>query len=85
MLWSYGPATLLNIALNLWAVPRCGMFGAAWTAVSCQFLTVVAGWILGSFQFPVWLPAGQAIRCLLAIVPMAVVLTCPGFRRTGSV
>jgi O-antigen/teichoic acid export membrane protein len=74
MLWSYGPATVLNILLNLWAVPRYGMFGAAWTAVACQGVTVVAGWFVGRMQFPLWLPWGQVARCALAVVPMAAAL-----------
>jgi O-antigen/teichoic acid export membrane protein len=75
MLWTYGPATVLNIALNLYVVPRYGMFGAAWTALFCQGATVVGGWFLGTSLFPVWLPLGQVARCFLAIVPMAVALT----------
>lgn len=74
MLWTYGPATLLNIALNLYVVPRYGMFGAAWTALVCQSATVVGGWFLGTSLFPVWLPVGQVVRCLLAIVPMSIAL-----------
>ena len=34
MLWTYGPATVANIALNLYVVPRYGMMGAAWTALA---------------------------------------------------
>lgn len=75
MLWTYGPATILNIALNLYVVPRYGMFGAAWTAFICQVLTVVGGWFLGTSLFPVWLPVWQVVRCILAIVPMGVALT----------
>jgi O-antigen/teichoic acid export membrane protein len=75
MLWTYGPATALNIALNLYVVPRYGMFGAAWTALFCQGATVVVGWFLGTALFPVWLPLAQVVRCVLAIVPMAVGLT----------
>ncbi len=75
MLWTYGPATVVNIALNLYVVPRYGMFGAAWTALICQAATVVGGWFLGTALFPVWLPVGQVIRCVLAIVPMTVALT----------
>jgi O-antigen/teichoic acid export membrane protein len=74
MLWSYGPAMVLNIVLNLWAVPRYGMIGAAWTAVASQMVTVIVGWILANAQFPVWLPFGQLVRCILAIVPMSVAL-----------
>ena len=75
MLWTYMPATLVNIALNLYVVPRYGMFGAAWTALICQVATVVGGWFLGTSLFPVWLPVGQVVRCVLAVVPMAVALT----------
>jgi O-antigen/teichoic acid export membrane protein len=75
MLWTYGPATAVNIALNIYVVPRYGMFGAAWTALFCQAATVVGGWFLGTALFPVWLPVAQAVRCVLAIVPMAVALT----------
>ncbi|MDR3529618.1 MAG: oligosaccharide flippase family protein [Rhodopila sp.] len=74
MLWTYGPATVLNIALNLYIVPRYGMFGAAWTALFCQSATVVGGWFLGTSLFPVWLPVGQVVRCILAVVPMTVAL-----------
>lgn len=74
MLWTYGPATVVNIALNLYVVPRYGMFGAAWTAFFCQSATVVGGWFLGTSLFPVWLPAGQVVRCILAVVPMSIAL-----------
>ena len=82
MLWTYGPATVANIALNLYVVPRYGMFGAAWTAFACQSATVVAGWFLGTSLFPVWLPLGQVVRCVLAVVPMTVTLTLVRFPLT---
>ena len=74
MLWSYVPATILNIGLNLWAVPRYGMTGAAWTAVVCQAVTVAGGWALAERQFPVRVPMGQLVRCVLAVVPMSAAL-----------
>jgi O-antigen/teichoic acid export membrane protein len=74
MLWTYVPATIINIALNLVVVPRYGMFGAAWTALLCQTFTVVAGWFLGTSLFPVWLPFGQVVRVVLAVMPMVVAL-----------
>jgi len=80
MLWTYVPAMILNIGLNLVLVPRYGMFGAAWAAFICQWLTVVAGWFVVRRLFPIWLPFGQTIRCVLAVVPMAVALVlvrCP--------
>ena len=75
MLWTYVPATVVNIALNLYVVPRYGMIGAAWTAFLCQGATVVGGWFLGASLFPVWLPLGQVVRCVLAVLPMAAALT----------
>jgi O-antigen/teichoic acid export membrane protein len=75
MLWSYGPATIVNIALNLYVIPRYGMFGAAWTALACQSGIVVAGWFIGTSMFPVWLPVWQVVRCVAAVVPMILALT----------
>jgi hypothetical protein len=51
------------------------MFGAAWTAFACQVLTVVGGWFLGTSLFPVWLPIGQVVRRVAAVVPMIVGMT----------
>jgi O-antigen/teichoic acid export membrane protein len=75
MLWTYGPAMVVNIALNIYVVPRYGMFGAAWTAFVCQAGTVIGGWFLGRTLFPIWLPIGQVVRCALAIVPMIAALS----------
>ncbi len=75
MLWTYGPATIVNIAINIFVVPRYGMMGAAWTALFCQSATVVGGWFLGTSLFPVWLPLRQVFTCGLAILPMALALT----------
>jgi O-antigen/teichoic acid export membrane protein len=74
MLWTYAPATVVNVLLNLYVVPRYGMFGAAWTALICHGAIVVSGWFLGTSVFPVWLPLGQVVRCLLAVVPMSAAL-----------
>ncbi len=74
MLWTYGPATVANIALNLYVVPRYGMMGAAWMALVCQGATVVGGWFLGTSLFPIWLPLGQVGMCILASVPMGAAL-----------
>jgi O-antigen/teichoic acid export membrane protein len=84
MLWTYGPATIVNIALNLYVVPRYGMMGAAWTALICQGATVVGGWFLGTSLFPVWLPARQVLTCILAVVPMSVALVMIRFPMNRS-
>ena len=74
MLWTYVPATAANIALNLYVIPRFGMFGAAWTAMLCQWITVLTGWFVGTSLFPVWLPLRQTVSCVLAVVPMTAAL-----------
>lgn len=79
MLWTYLPATVVNIALNLYVVPRYGMMGAAWTALACQGATVFGGWFLGTSLFPVWLPLRQVITCVVAVIPMSVALTLVQF------
>jgi O-antigen/teichoic acid export membrane protein len=75
MLWTYTPATIANILLNFYLIPRFGMFGAAWAALACQSGIVVAGWFLGTSLFPVWLPVWQVVRCVVAVVPMIAGLT----------
>ncbi len=35
---------------------------------------MVGGWFLGTSLFPVWLPVGQVVRCILAVVPMSIAL-----------
>ena len=79
MLWTYGPATIVNIALNIYVVPQYGMIGAAWTGLFCQGFTVVSGWVLGKSLFPIWLPVGQVILCGLATVPMTIGLALAHF------
>lgn len=79
MLWTYGPAMIVNVALNLYVVPHYGMFGAAWTALFCQIGTVIGAWFLGTALFPIWLPVAQVARCLLAVVPMAILLLVADF------
>jgi O-antigen/teichoic acid export membrane protein len=79
MLWIYVPMTVLNIGLNLYVVPRYGMFGAAWTAFACQWATVVAGWFVGTTLFPIWLPIWQILRTIAAVMPMIAGLTLVRF------
>jgi O-antigen/teichoic acid export membrane protein len=79
MLWSYGPAAVANVALNLILIPRYGMMGAAWTGLVCQGLAVVVGWIAGRRIFPLWIPLGEIARIIAATAAMAVVLQTVSF------
>lgn len=45
LLWINGGAAVLNILVNLWAIPHWGFRGAAWTTVATEvFILLVAGW-----------------------------------------
>jgi O-antigen/teichoic acid export membrane protein len=81
MLLSYAPAAAADVVINLFVVPRYGMFGAAWTALGCQGLAVVTGWVIGRRVFPIWLPARQVFKILAAVVPMAGILGLIDFSR----
>jgi len=74
MLWSYGPAALANIGLNLLLVPRYGILGVAWAGLACQIGAAVIAWIVGRRIFPLWLPMRQVLRIVAAVVPMVAVL-----------
>ena len=45
-----------------------------WSALLCQGATVVGGWFLGTSLFPVWLPFGQVITSICAVIPMTLAL-----------
>ncbi len=74
MLWSYAPAAVANVVLNLILIPRYGMVGAAWTGLTCQVLAVVTGWAVGQRVFPLWVPLGEIARIVIAVLAMAVAL-----------
>jgi O-antigen/teichoic acid export membrane protein len=73
-LWSYAPAVVANVALNLVLVPRFGMMGAAWAALVCQTGALIVGWFVGQRVFPLWLPVGPMLRIVTAVLAMAVAL-----------
>jgi O-antigen/teichoic acid export membrane protein len=79
MLWSYGPAAVANVLLNLLLIPRYGMLGAAWTGLICQGLAVVVGWVVGRTVFPLWVPLGEIARIAGAVAIMAIALQLVDF------
>jgi hypothetical protein len=56
MLWTYAPAALAKILLNLIAIPGYGPYGAACVRLVCQAGALAAGWVVGRRVFPIWLP-----------------------------
>ncbi len=73
-LWSYVPAVVANVALNLVLVPRYGMMGAAWAALVCQLGALIAGWYVGQLVFPLWLPVRPTLRIVAAVATMVAAL-----------
>jgi O-antigen/teichoic acid export membrane protein len=75
MLWTYAPAALANILLNLIAIPRYGPYGAACVGLVCQAGTLAAGWVVGRRVFPIWLPLPPVLKSMAALLPMIAILT----------
>jgi O-antigen/teichoic acid export membrane protein len=74
-LWVYGPTAAATIVLNAILIPVFGAHGAAWAGLICQSFALVAGWMVARGIFPIWIPPRDVIKILLAVLPMAVVLT----------
>jgi O-antigen/teichoic acid export membrane protein len=74
MMWSYGPAAIANVVLNLVLIPRYGMLGAAWSGLASQSLAVAVGWAVGQRVFPLWVPLDQVMRIVACVALMAAVL-----------
>jgi O-antigen/teichoic acid export membrane protein len=47
-----GAAAVLNVLLNIWAIPRWGIAGAAYATMVCQFLRVLVIWRAANAVFP---------------------------------
>jgi O-antigen/teichoic acid export membrane protein len=68
-----GAALLLNIALNLWWVPRWGMYGSAYATTAAYFLEAVIMFFIGNRLFKVHLAWGRlAIAGLFYVLLLAV-------------
>lgn len=84
MLWSYGPAAVANVGLNLLLIPHYGMVGAAWTGLLCQAIAVAVGWAAGRRVFPLWLPLGEVLRVVAAVLAMVAALLSVDFSASWS-
>jgi O-antigen/teichoic acid export membrane protein len=79
MLWTYAPAALASILLNLIAIPRYGPYGAAFVGLVCQAGALAMGWAMGRSVFPIWLPPTSLLKSFAALLPMIAVLTIATF------
>ena len=66
MLWTYAPAALASILLNLIAIPRYGPYGAAFVGLVCQAGALAMGWAMGRSVFPIWLPPASLLKSIAA-------------------
>jgi O-antigen/teichoic acid export membrane protein len=70
MLWTEGPAAVLNLALNFIFLPRVGLMGAVWANLIAHAVALVISIALGRREFKFDFPFGSALRILLASVAM---------------
>ncbi len=75
-----GLAALLNVLLNLWAIPRWGIAGAAYATMICQFLRVVVIWRATNAAFPLPFEYGRffAVACLFLAIYFLGQILAPG-------
>jgi O-antigen/teichoic acid export membrane protein len=76
----YAPSALGNIVLSALLVPRYGMVAAAYGALACQAVAVLAGWIAAERVLPLWLPGREIAKmgvCLAAMVVVLIVIPLP--------
>jgi O-antigen/teichoic acid export membrane protein len=72
--WVMLLAALLNIALNLWWIPRAGILGAVYATLAAYLAALVLSWLLVRRTFPVPLPPAASWKALVATAVMALVL-----------
>jgi O-antigen/teichoic acid export membrane protein len=80
----YLPSAAANIALSALLVPRYGMIAAAYGALACQAMAVLAGWWSARGVLPLWLPRreiGKIGLCLVVMVACLLAAPLP----TGAV
>ncbi len=72
--WVTGSAAVLNVALNLWWIPRFGALGAAWVALGTFFVAGALSVALGRDVFRMPLPLADWARIVAASTAMALAL-----------
>jgi O-antigen/teichoic acid export membrane protein len=71
----YAPSAIGNILLSALLVPRHGMIAAAYGALACQTVAIIAGWLAARRVLPLWLPARDMVRIAICLAVMAATLT----------
>ena len=74
LIWTYVPAALLNLALNWLLIPLYGVAGAAYATVAAFALSLVLSVALTRRVFRIEFPVPEAMRVLVAVLPMIALL-----------
>lgn len=67
-------AAVTNLLLNLWLIPRFGLYGAAYATLAAYAAALVGGWWLGNRTFPLPLPLAETAKVAAATLVMALAL-----------
>ncbi|MGC9269491.1 oligosaccharide flippase family protein [Acidiphilium sp.] len=70
MLLAYAPFALLNLGIDAVAIPRYGVFGAAWASLACVCLQCLFSAVLARRAFPIWVPPWDVARIATALALM---------------
>jgi O-antigen/teichoic acid export membrane protein len=73
-LFTLGPAALLNLVLNCYAIPHYGIMGAAYTTLASYALYLVLSIVVGRSVFRVRFPFKPALQIAISTALMALVL-----------
>ncbi len=73
-------ATVVNVSLNLVVIPRYGLVGAAWATVASEVVRLGMAFVAARRLIPGTAPVAALVKCLLAGVGMAGVVTALGLR-----
>lgn len=77
-----GVSAMISLALNVVLIPKFGIYGAVYTAMTCNFLAAAIAFIVGQKTFPYPFPFGPAIKVIGAALCMAVLVRLLGFAPT---
>jgi O-antigen/teichoic acid export membrane protein len=75
-----GAAAIMNVSLNIWAIPHYGIAGAAYATMVCQFFRVAVIWRSANAIFPLPVEYGRlfAAACLFMTIYILGHFCVPG-------
>jgi O-antigen/teichoic acid export membrane protein len=74
LVFTQGPAAVLNLILNLLLIPKCGYMGAAYAALASYILMLALTIWLGHRAFPIKFPFKPALQIAGSVALFVIVL-----------